>query len=135
MAEIKTKPTGLSPAAYIAGITDAARRRDCEALAELMAAASGQAAQMWGASIVGFGTHRYTLAGGKVGETCAVGFASRKGDISIYGLAGPDADPELLARLGKHERGKGCVYVRRLAEVDAEVLGQLVAEAARRKQP
>jgi len=134
MAENKTKPTGLSPAAHMAAITDAARRRDCEALADLMAAASGQPARMWGPSIVGFGTHRYALAGGKVGETCTVGFASRKGDISIYGVAGPDADPDLLARLGTHERGKGCMYVRRLADVDAEVLAQLVADAARRKQ-
>jgi hypothetical protein len=133
MAENKTKPTGLSATGYLAGIADVARRRDCEALAALMTSASGHDARMWGPSIVGFGTHRYALAGGKMGETCAVGFASRKGDISIYGIAGPDADVELLTRLGKHERGKGCVYVRRLADVDAEVLGQLIADAARRK--
>lgn len=135
MADNKTKRTSMNPAAYLAGIADSARRQDCEALGRLMADASGQAARMWGPSIVGFGTHRYALAGGKVGETCAVGFASRKGDISVYGIAGPDADPDLLARLGQHERGKGCVYIRRLADVDAEVLGRLVADAARRKRP
>ncbi|HET7232871.1 MAG TPA: DUF1801 domain-containing protein [Longimicrobium sp.] len=133
MAETKTKPTSVSPDAYIAAIADPDRRQDCAALARLMAEASGQAARMWGPSIVGFGTHRYALAGGKEGEICAVGFSSRKGDISVYGVAGPEADPALLDALGKHKRGKGCLYVRRLADVDLEVLTQLVGAAIRKK--
>src|SRR4051794_28400715 len=118
MAGNETKPTGLVPDAYIAAIQDERRRKDCEALACLMAKVSKQDAQMWGPSIVGFGTHKYALAGGKVGEICAVGFSSRKGDISIYGVAGEGADPALLDKLGKHKLGKGCLYVRQLADVD-----------------
>jgi hypothetical protein len=133
MAENKTKPTSVPADAYIAAITDQGRRRDCQALAGLMAEVSRQEPRMWGSSIVGFGTHKYALAGGKVGEICAVGFSSRKGDISIYGVAGEGADPGLLAKLGKHKRGKGCLYVSRLADVDLEVLAQLIDGAVRKK--
>ena len=129
MAGNKTKATGNSPAAYVAGIQDAARRADCEALMALMAKTSGEAPVMWGTSIVGYGVHRYALAGGKQGEICTVGFSSRKGDISIYGVAGEHVDRELLAGLGRHRLGKGCLYVSRLADIDREVLANLVANA------
>lgn len=133
MAPNKTQPTAVSADSYFAAIPDANRRDDCERLAQLMAKASKQKAQMWGPSIVGFGTHRYALAGGKTGEICAVGFSSRKGDISIYGVAGEETDAQLLEKLGKYKRGKGCLYVSRLADVDLKVLTQLVAEAAKRR--
>ena len=133
MAENKTRPTSLSPDSYIAAITDPVRRQDCAALARLMAEASRQEPRMWGTSIVGFGTHRYPLAGGKEGEICAVGFSSRKGDISLYGIAGEGTAPGLLDGLGKHKRGKGCVYVSRLADVDTAVLAKLVKEAVKQK--
>src|SRR3954462_13363124 len=107
MAENKTKLTSVSPDTYIAAIADEGRRKDCATLARLMAKASRQEPRMWGPSIVGFGTHRYALAGGKTGEICAVGFSSRKGDISIYGIGLECAEPGLLDRLGKHKRGKG----------------------------
>jgi hypothetical protein len=134
MAENKTKPTEASPKSYIAAIEDEARRKDCQTLAQLMAKATKQKAKMWGTSIVGFGTHKYQLAGGREGEICAVGFSSRKGDISIYGVAGAKANSELLGKLGKHKLGKGCLYVSRLAEVDLKVLEQLVSNAAKAKQ-
>jgi hypothetical protein len=118
MAANKTKATALSPAAYVAAIDDDDRRKDCEALMALMAKASKRPAIMWGASIVGFGVRRHALAGGKQGEICAVGFSSRKGDISIYGVAGDPKAAPLLAKLGQHKTGKGCLYVRRLVDVD-----------------
>jgi hypothetical protein len=132
MAENKTQPTAVAATTYLAAIADDARRADCEALAALMARASGEAARMWGPAIVGFGTRRYALAGGKWGEICTVGFSSRKGDISIYGVAGEGADAATLAQLGKHRTGKGCLYVRRLADVDVAVLETLVRDAVRR---
>jgi hypothetical protein len=133
MAENKTQRTSVSFDAYIAAITDQRRRQDCTALASLMAEASQQQPQMWGTSIVGFGTHRYALAGGRVGEICAVGFSSRKGDISIYGIGLEGVDPALLNRLGKHKRGKGCLYIGRLADVNLEVLARLIEGAVKRK--
>ena len=134
MAENKTKATQSSPIAYVAAIVDESRRRDCEALLALMAKSSNQPAVMWGTAIVGFGVHKYALAGGRQGEICAVGFSSRKGDISIYGVASHPGAPDLLARLGKHKLGKGCLYVGCLADIDLKVLGKLVSQSIKLKQ-
>jgi hypothetical protein len=129
MAENKTKPTDASPESYIAGIEDDVRRKDCQTLAQLIAKATKLKPKMWGTSIVGFGIRKHQLAGGRQGEICAVGFSSRKGDISIYGVAGEKADPDLLQKLGKHKLGKGCLYIAKLAQVDLQVLKQLVSNA------
>ena len=83
-------------------------------------------ATMWGASIVGFGQYHYKYASGHEGDSCLVGFSSRKGDISLYVTAGFEGREPLLARLGKHKTGKVCLYVRRLADIDLEVLESLV---------
>lgn len=133
MAENKTQASTASADAYVAAITDAARRQDCTQLVALMSRATGQPAVMWGTAIVGFGVHRYPLAGGKLGEICAVGFSSRKGDISVYGVTGFEGAEALLAKLGKHKLGKGCLYLPRLADVDAKVLEKLVVQAFRSK--
>ncbi|WP_428311778.1 DUF1801 domain-containing protein [Hydrocarboniphaga sp.] len=134
MAENKTKATAASAGDYVAAIADESRRRDCDRLMGLMAKASKHPAVMWGPAIVGFGVHRYPLAGGKQGEICAVGFSSRKGDISIYGVTGHPQASELLARLGKHKLGKGCLYISRLADIDLNVMAQLVSQAVEDKQ-
>ena len=134
MAENKTKRTQASVEGYFAAIGDMPRRQDCEALAKLMAKATKCPPQMWGSSIVGFGTYHYRYESGREGDACLVGFSSRKGDISVYGLhAAPDAD-QLLATLGKHKAGKGCVDIKSLADVDAKVLAKLVANAAAEKK-
>ena len=126
----KTQATVADVSAYLNAIADTTRRADCLALADLMHRATGQPAVMWGSAIVGFGLHRYPLAGGKTGEICAVGFASRAADIALYGLTGfADEAEALLDALGKHKRGKGCIYLKRLADVDAGVLAQLVTQA------
>ena len=130
MAENKTKATDASVADYLAAIDDEARRKDCEALADLMAKATKQPPRMWGASIVGFGSYHYRYASGREGDTCVVGFSSRKGDISMYGLNAAEGAAELLPKLGKHKAGKGCVYIKRLSDVDLKVLEKLVAGAA-----
>ena len=134
MPENKTKSTQLGVEAYLAGIGDPSRRSDCEALTALMAKTTRLKPVMWGPSIVGFGVHRYALAGGKTGEICSVGFSSRKGDISLYGVAGQATDPDLLDSLGKYKRGKGCLYVSRLSDIDLDVLENLVARALKAKE-
>ena len=134
MAENKTKATDASVRDYLAKIEDDTRRDDCEALAELMARATKHPPRMWGPSIVGFGSYHYRYESGREGDSCLVGFSSRKGDISVYGLhAAADAE-QLLARLGTHKAGKGCVYIRTLADVDLKVLAKLVASAATEKK-
>ena len=129
MAEAKTKPTGMSVEGYLAGIADDGRRSDCRELVTMMAAITGEPPVMWGTSIVGFGAYAYDLAGGRKGSSCRVGFSSRKTDISVYLVAsGPD-QPSLLKRLGKHKMAKACLRIRRLADVDLEVLADLIRDA------
>jgi hypothetical protein len=129
MAQNKTTPTEASVESYLAAIDDATRRDDCKALAKLLSKATKQPPKMWGSSIVGFGTYHYRYDSGREGDMCLVGFSSRKAEISIYGLnAAPNHD-HLLSRLGKHKTGKGCLYIRKLSDIDAKVLAQLVAEA------
>lgn len=129
MAEAKTKPTQLSAEEYIAQITDPARRADCQELSKLMSRTTRQPPVMWGTSIVGFGSYKYTYASGHSGESCATGFAARKSDISIYLMADTPAQQELLSRLGKHKMGKACLSIKRLADVDLKVLEQLISES------
>jgi len=135
MAENKTKATGASVERYFASIKDDARRADCRALAKLMSKATREPPVMWGTSIVGFGSYHYVYESGREGDSCLTGFSSRKGDISIYLTAEFAGRDVLLARLGKHKTGKGCVYIRTLADVDPKVLEQcVVAAVAARKR-
>ena len=135
MAENKTKATEASVEDYLSAIKDDARRRDCEALAKLMAKATKQPPKMWGTSIVGFGSYHYKYESGREGDSCLTGFSSRKGDLSIYLVADFPGQDDLLVKLGKHKRGKGCLYIRKLSDVDLKVLEQMVAGAvAERKR-
>lgn len=129
MAEAKTKATTASVTDFIGAIDDEARRKDCKSLAALMKRVTGKAPKMWGAAIVGFDQYHYKYASGHEGESCVVGFSPRKGDLSIYLLAGYDSAEvqAMLAKLGKHKVGKACLYVKQLADVDLTVLEQLVA--------
>ena len=102
MAENKTKATEASVESYLENIADTVRRKDCEALTKLMTKATKESPKMWGTSIVGFGSIHYKYESGREGDTCLVGFSSRKGDISIYGLNAAPSHAELTARLGKY---------------------------------
>ena len=130
MAENKTKATTSSVDAYIEAISDESRRKDCRALAKLMARATKHKPVMWGTAIVGFGSYHYKYDSGREGDSCLVGFSSRKGDISIYLTASFPGRENLLAKLGKHKLAKACLYVRSLSDIDAKVLEQLVAGSA-----
>ena len=136
MAENKTRPTKASVAKYLAEIDDEVRRKDCEALAKLMTKVTKQKATMWGPGIVGFGSYHYKYDSGREGDSCLLGFASRKADISVYGVVDFPAREKLLAKLGRHKISGGCLHVRRFDEIDPKVLEQLlvggVAELKRR---
>jgi len=133
--ENKTKPTTLSVTAFIEALPDDARRADAKALVKLMRSATGEKPAMWGPSIIGFGSYHYKYESGREGDSCLTGFSSRKGDISIYLVASFPGQQELLAKLGKHKMGKGCLYIRKLADVDLKVLEHLVIGAvAERKR-
>jgi hypothetical protein len=133
VAENKTKQTEASVQDYLASIENQARRKDCEELAQLMTKATKEPPKMWGPSIVGFGSYHYRYESGREGDMCLVGFSSRKSDISLYGLnSAVDAD-NLFSKFGKHKAGKGCVYIKTLADVDQKILAQLVGSAAAEK--
>jgi len=126
MTENKTKPTLLQVTDYINAIADDSRRADCVALLQLFSLATGQPALMWGSAIVGFGSYHYRYDSGREGDCCATGFSSRKGDISVYLTEAVLGQADLVTRLGKFKVGKGCLYIRRLIDVDREILSVLV---------
>jgi hypothetical protein len=129
MAENKTGPTKASVAAYFAAIEDEGRRRDCKALAKLMTVVTKEKPVMWGPSIVGFGSYHYKYESGREGDACLAGFSSRKGDITVYLMGDYEGKAELLKKLGKHKGGEGCLYIRRLEDVDTKVLEKMVSRA------
>lgn len=126
MAKNKTVATESSVEAYFDAIEDTARREDCKALAELISKATKERPKMWGSSIVGFGSYHYVYDSGREGDSCLVGFSSRKNDISLYLSSEVPDREDLLAKLGKHKEGKGCIQIRSLADVDRKVLEKLV---------
>jgi hypothetical protein len=129
MGEIKTHRTGEDVSALLRAIADEGRRADCETLLALMKKATGQQPEVWTGGMVGFGTYHYKSKSGQEGDWFPVGFANRKAALTVYlGVSLDEAAP-LLARLGKHTTGKGCVYIKRLSDVDLGVLEQLVAES------
>jgi hypothetical protein len=129
MAETKTKPTGVSVDAYLATRASTAQMADCHALMAMCERATGQPPTMWGPSIVGHGRYRYTYASGHSGEACLAGFAVRGKDLVVYVCADSPEQLALRARLGKHAMGKSCLYFKRLADLDAEVLEALIASS------
>jgi hypothetical protein len=128
MAENKTKATQLSVAAFIAALTDDAKRADAKALIKLMQDATGEKPKMWGPSIIGFGSYHYKYESGREGDAPLIGFSPRKSATVLYGLKGAGSEA-LFAKLGKHTTGKGCVYIKKLADVDPKVLGALIARS------
>ena len=134
MSENKTKPTELSVSAFLETISDEGRRKDAKALVKLMQEATGERPKMWGGSIVGFGTHHYRYESGREGDTPVVGFSPRKAANVLYGVTGASDAEAMLAKLGKHTTGKGCVYVKKLADIDPNVLKTMIVKSAARKK-
>lgn len=126
MAEAKTQPTGASVEDYLASRATDEQRVDCLALMALLKKITKKGPKMWGPSIVGYGSYGYTYASGRTGTTCLTGFAIRGREIVIYLAPYWDGATELLAALGSHKMGKGCLYFKRLADLDRAVLEQLV---------
>lgn len=130
MADNKTKPTKVSVTAFIDALSDKGKRTDAKALIRLMQRATGgEKPKMWGQSIIGFGTYHYTYESGREGDMPLTGFSPRKPALVLYNsIAFPGAEA-LLTKLGKHTTGKGCLYIKKLADVDQEVLKALVVKS------
>ena len=138
MAENKTKPTVQKVSEFIAGIEDRQKRADCRELMKLMSGITGNRAKMWGSSIVGYGKYHYKYESGREGDFFLTGFSPRKQALTLYIVSGFSINPELMEKLGKYKTGKSCLYVKKLDDVNREVLAQLIEESVahiRKKYP
>lgn len=134
MAAPRTRPTGASVAAFLAAVEPPQRRADAHAVLDLMADLSGLEAEMWGPSIVGFGRQDLTYADGSTLDWPVIGFSPRKTSLVLYLMDGYEGHAALLARLGKHKIGRSCLYINKLADVDAKVLRELVRSSLKRQR-
>ncbi len=130
MAENQTRVTGASVTAFIDTIADSVRRSDAKALVKLLRTASGEKATMWGPAIIGFGSYHYRYDSGREGDMPLLAFSPRKAASVLYNAMAGDGAAALLARLGKHSVSGGCLHIKRLADVDTEVLSRLLVESA-----
>ena len=126
MAEAKTKPTKESVAGFINKIPDAQRREDCLTLAKMMEEITGSKPQMWGPSMIGFGSYHYKYASGHEGDCFMTGFASRNADLTVYLAMGFQKHGDLMKQLGKHRASKSCLYIKRLSDVHVPTLKKLI---------
>jgi hypothetical protein len=137
VSKLKTKPTEVTVESHLAAIANEEQRKDAATLVALMRRITQQEPKMWGPSIVGFGSYHYKYASGHEGDSALGAFAIRGREIVVYIMDFEGRD-DLLARLGKHKRGKVCVYIRRLADIDLAVLETLIAksiEGTKRRYP
>jgi hypothetical protein len=126
MSELKTRPTNQDAAAYLNSVENEKKRRDSFTILEMMKDVTGEPPQMWGISIVGFGSYHYKYTSGREGDWFLTGFAPRKQNLTMYIMAGFDQYDALLEKLGKYKTGKSCLYINKIEDVDQDVLRELV---------
>lgn len=131
MYELKTKETENSVIEFIEAVDSPKKREDAYKLLDIFTETTGFPAKMWGPSIIGFGSYHYKYATGHEGDAPLVGFSPRKAKISLYFAPGEPKREELLQRFGKHTTGKACVYVNKVADIDVEILKELIVESVK----
>ncbi len=131
MAELKTKANKKSVRAFIDAIEDEQKRKDSRSVLKLMQKLTGEKATMWGDSIVGFGSYHYKYKSGREGDWMLTGFSPRKQNLTIYIMAGFSKYGALLKKLGKHKTSVSCLYIKRLSDVDLDVLSELIARSVK----
>lgn len=129
MAELKTKQTDQDVLAFLNRIENEQRRQDCLAVLQLMQEVTGFEPRMWGESMVGFGSYHYKYATGREGDAMLVGFSPRKDNLTLYLMIGFEQHDSLMSQLGKFKTGKSCLYVKKLSDIDTQVLRQLVQQS------
>ena len=133
MAALKTTRNQASVKDFLATVEDEQKRRDCQRVDRLMSRITGSKAAMWGSSIVGYGSYHYVYASGQEGDWPLCGFSPRKQNLVLYIMpgfgSGFERQAELMEKLGRYKTGKSCLYLRRLDDVDQEVLAELVRES------
>ena len=129
MAELKTKLTDASVEAFLNTLEDESKRQDSFAVVEMMSEATGSDAKMWGSNIIGFGEQRIKYESGRELDWMLIGFSPRKQNLTLYGLNSAEEHDALLAKLGKHTTGKGCLYIKKLKDGDQSVLRELITQS------
>ncbi len=132
MAENKTKPTTKSVPDFLNSIEDPDKKKDCQALSALMEEITGSKPKMWGDSIIGFGDYHYKYASGREGDWFLVGFSPRKQNLTLYIMGYLEFFTDILEGLGKYKHGKGCLYVKKLEDIDTDVLKTLITTSIKR---
>lgn len=129
MAELKTKKNDASVEKFL-NTVDEAKKTDSKKIIEMMSKATNDEPTMWGASIIGFGHENLKYASGRELEWFKIGLSPRKANITLYGLMKAVLnEPELLEKLGKTTTGKGCIYIKRLSDINLEVLEELIKKS------
>ena len=131
MSDTKTQPTGQAVTDFIAAVQPLSKREDAHTLDQLFRDVTGFQPAMWGPSIIGYGRYHYRYDSGREGDFLATGFSPRKARHSIYIMPGYADFGDILARLGKHKMGKSCLYVNKLADIDRDVLAELIRAGLR----
>lgn len=131
MAELKTKPNKQSVKAFVDAVEDLQKRKDCRSIIKLMRKLTGEKPKMWGDSIVGFGTYHYKYKSGHEGDWMLTGFSPRKQNLTIYIMSGFSNYHDLLSNLGKHKTSKSCLYVKRLGDIDTNILSELITRSVK----
>jgi hypothetical protein len=134
MPENKTKPTEQSVSAFIEALPDATKRADAKALVKLMQSAVGEKPKLWGPSIIGFGSCHYKYDSGREGDMPLIAFSPRKAATVLYSVTASSDAETLLAKLGKHTTGKGCLYIKKLEDVDQKVLESMIVKSLAAKR-
>ncbi|SFA85490.1 MULTISPECIES: DUF1801 domain-containing protein [unclassified Bacillus (in: firmicutes)] len=129
MYELKTKETDSSVIEFIESVDNPKKREDAYKLLDIFTEVTGFEAKMWGPSIIGFGSYHYKYASGHEGDAPLVGFSPRKAKISLYFAPGEPKREELLQQFGKYTTGKACVYINKIADIDVEVLKELILQS------
>lgn len=128
-AELKTKVNDASVTDFLNSVEDKQKRKNTFEILEIMKQITKEEPKMWGSSIVGFGTHHYKYESGREGDSAMIGFSPRKQNITLYIVPGFERYQGLMKKLGKHSTGKSCLYIKRLGDVDVEVLKELITES------
>lgn len=128
-AELKTKVNDASVADFLSSVVDEQKRKDSFEILKIMKQITKEEAKMWGSSIVGFGTYHYKGASGREGDWLQIGFSPRKQNITLYIIPGFERYQGLMKKLGKYSTGKSCLYVKRLSDVNVDVLKELITES------
>ena len=129
MYELKTKETENSVMEFIEQVDSPKKREDAYRLLDIFTETTGYTAKMWGPSIIGFGSYHYKYASGHEGDAPLVGFSPRKAKISLYFATGDTEREQLLSKFGKHTTGKACVYINKVADIDVDVLKELISQS------